>query len=52
MYLPMFSQVVLRARVNLIYQADYDIGTAVDGDHDYLENRITAFYDTIYWNWP
>lgn len=26
--------------VNLIYQADWDIGTAVDGDHDYVNNRI------------
>lgn len=24
----------------LLYQADYDIGTAVDGDHDYVENRM------------
>ena len=30
--------------VNLIYQADYDVGTAVDGDHDFVENLVGSGY--------
>jgi hypothetical protein len=34
---------------HLTYQADYDIGDAVDGDHDYLDNRITYYTEQVPW---
>ena len=30
---------------HLLYQADYDVGTGLDGDHDYVDNRMTYFHD-------
>jgi len=33
--------------MNLLYQADYDVGNAVDGDHDYLENRMTIYSELL-----
>jgi len=40
---PCFANVI-DGNINLLYQADYDIGTAVDADHDYLNNRTTHYY--------
>jgi hypothetical protein len=32
---------------HLIYNADYDVGTGLDGDHDYADNRITYYHDFL-----
>lgn len=38
----------LEDQYHLIYQADYDVGIALDNNHDYVENRITYYND---WPW-
>jgi len=32
---------------HVLYQADYDVGTGLDGDHDYVQNRMTYYTDEI-----
>lgn len=34
---------------HLMYQADYDVGIALDGDHEWLDNRIIYFKDWPWW---
>jgi hypothetical protein len=35
----------INGEFHLLYQADYDVGTGLDGDHDYVDNRMTYFTD-------
>jgi len=32
---------------HILYQADYDVGTGLDGDHDYIDNRMTWYHDFL-----
>jgi len=37
----------LEGDYNLIYQEDYDPGTAVNGDHEYISNRIVHYWGDL-----